>query len=81
MIRMRKVQQRIAQQYHHLFMFSLKQPGKRLVAGLCNDTFPYPRPGLCLRRPELFAVAAEPLVPFFFLLFFFLSWISSQITH
>ena len=49
----------MAQQHHQLFVFSLKQPGKRLVAGLCNDTLPYPLPELCLRRPELFAVAAH----------------------
>lgn len=59
MIRVGKIQNRIAQQHQQLFVFAFEDSCQRLFASFYDDAFPHPLPELSLRGPELFSVSAN----------------------
>lgn len=58
-IRMGQVENRVADQHQQLFMLAVESSSQRLLARLDHDALSDPLPELSLRRPELFAVAAN----------------------
>jgi len=72
-IRVREIQDRIAQQHHQLFMFAPEETRQRLIADLHHDSFSHPLPELRLRSPELSSIAANDESSFLFALLF-LNW-------
>src|SRR5690349_19929509 len=58
-IRMGKIQYAITQNHHQCLVLANKGTGQGLITGLNNDPLSTPLPELTLRRPELFATAAD----------------------
>ena len=67
---MSQVEDSIAQHNHQFLMLTSKDTSERVVLRFFQAAFPGPLPELCLRGPELLAVAANDQCRFFLLLLF-----------
>ncbi len=59
MIRVRQVQNRIAQQHQKFFVFSVEESSQRLLTRLGYHAVSHPLPKLCLCGPKLFPIPAN----------------------